>query len=196
LIETHGADINAQDHQQDTPLHSVLWHFDQNGGGNITVLTYLLSQTNINVNIKNKSGETLLHHACDNINSLPLDVFESLIETHGGDINAQENNDNNTPIHSALLHFDPNDGGDIAVLTYLINQKNVNVNIKGEYDRSLLHLACVNNLSESDSEDDVTDPDDDLDDVVKLNTETDAIFSQVVEVIVERCLVSDDTTSS
>jgi hypothetical protein len=61
---------------------------------------------------------------------------------------------------------------------------------------NFLHLACVNNLSESDSEDDVTDPDDDLDDVVKLNTETDAIFSQVVEVIVERCLVSDDTTSS
>jgi ankyrin repeat protein len=141
LIETHGADVNVQDNNNDAPLHYALDYFDPDEDGDIAVLYYLLNQSNVSVNIKGQHGYTLLHRACEKINNLPIDVFKVLVETHGGDVNAQDG-DKNTPIHSALEYFDPNEGGDINVLTYLLNQSNVNVNIKNENDITLLHRAC------------------------------------------------------
>jgi ankyrin repeat protein len=141
LIETHGGDVNAQDDENDTPLHRAIDFFDANDGGDITVLTYLMNQKNINVNIKGQYGYTLFQRACDMINKLTIDVFKALIETQGCDVNVQDK-DNDTPIHLALRNFNPDEGGDINVLAYLINQKDVNVNIKGEHGRTLLHYAC------------------------------------------------------
>jgi ankyrin repeat protein len=142
LIETKGCDVNAQDKENNTPFHTALYRFNPNEGGNITVLMYLLTQTNINVNTKGWNDETLLHTACENINALPLDVFKLLIETHGCDVNAQAE-DNNTPLYYALACFDPNKGGNITVLTYLINQKGVNGDTKGRNGNTLLHIACI-----------------------------------------------------
>jgi ankyrin repeat protein len=141
LIEKHGADVNAQDNDNDTPLHRALVWFDPNDGGDITVLMYLLSQKGINGNIMGKRGYTLLHIACKYINKLPLEIFKLLIETHGCDVNVQ-NNDKDTPLHYALRYFNPRNGGDIKTLTYLINQKDINGNITGEYGYTLLHMAC------------------------------------------------------
>jgi ankyrin repeat protein len=73
---------------------------------------------------------TILHWACQNINSLPLDIFKLLIETMGGDVNAQAKN-NDTPLHIALFNFNLHHGGEITVLIYLLSQKNINVNNKG-----------------------------------------------------------------
>jgi ankyrin repeat protein len=143
LIETIGCDVNVQDNRQGTPLHSALRNFNPNNGGNITTLTYLLNHKDVNVDIKDQYASTILHAACDNINTLSFDIFRILIETIGSDVNAQDN-DNNTPIHIALNRFDPGDGGDIDVLIYLLGQKKVNVNIKGEYGDTLLHMACQN----------------------------------------------------
>jgi ankyrin repeat protein len=143
LIETHGFDVNVQDEINNTPIHYALGCFDPRNGGDITALTYLLTQTNLNVDIKDGSGETLFEIACDNINSLPLDVFKVLIETMGFDVNAQ-NDDNNTPLHRALAYFKPHNG-DISVLQYLSNQ----MNTKGKSGDTLLHYACesINQLS-------------------------------------------------
>jgi len=61
----------------------------------------------------------------------------------------------------------------------------VNVNIKGRKSRTLLHLACINNLQHSkDSE--------------KIKAGYDTILCQMVEVIVERCVqqVLDETTKN
>jgi ankyrin repeat protein len=143
LIETVGYDVNAQNNNKNTPLYYALCDFDPNGG-NITVLLYLLTQTNINVNVKGYYGQTLLHYACDNINTLPLDVFKLLIEKHGSDVNAQ-NDDKDTPLHRAITSFrSTEDGGNITVLTYLLSQKGLSVNIKGQYDHTLLHAVCAN----------------------------------------------------
>jgi ankyrin repeat protein len=143
LIETHGADVNVQNNIKDTPLHRAVRRFDPDVGGNITTLTYLLSQKDVNCNIKGSFGCTLLHTACEQINALPIDVFKLLIGTMVFDINAQDKY-NDTPIHLALRNFNPTDGGDITILTYLLSQKDVNANIKGEYDNTLLHAACEN----------------------------------------------------
>jgi ankyrin repeat protein len=143
LIETRGCDVNVQDKDKDTPIHFALRCFDQNDGGDITVLTYLLTHNNINANVMGKYGNTLLHAACFEINTLTLDIFKLLIERLGCDVNAQDDN-KDTPIHIALTLFNSNNGGDIAVLTYLINQKDVDVSIKDAYDNTLLHAACLN----------------------------------------------------
>jgi ankyrin repeat protein len=141
LIETHGADLNAQTNNKDTPIHLAFHGFDANAGPNLTVLTYLLSQKGVNGNIKDKYGETLLHYACKRINSLPLDVFKVLIETHGADINAR-NKDNHTPIHLAFHGFHRSHGGHIAVLAYLLSQNGVNSNIKDKCGDTFLHMVC------------------------------------------------------
>jgi serine/threonine-protein phosphatase 6 regulatory ankyrin repeat subunit B len=168
LIETHGCDVNVEDNYNNTPIQIALQHSKSNGG-NFTVLMYLLSNKNININTKDEYGNTLLHYACDEI-----DVFKFLIETLGCDVNVQ-NNAKNTPIHNTLRRFDPNDGGDTTGLTYLLSQNDVNFNIKGEYDRTLLHDACIANLSGSG-------------DSAELNAEIDTILCQIVEMIVERCI--------
>jgi ankyrin repeat protein len=181
LIETHGGDVNAHANNKDTPIHEALRTFNPNDGGDITALTYLITQKDVNV--KGQYGNTILHRACMNINTLPLDIFKVLIETQGCDINVQ-NDYNNTPLHHSICYFDPNNGNNITVLHYLLTQKSVNFGIKGKKGHNLLHYACVSNLSESR-------------DSVELNEKFDIILCQVVEVIVERCTqqVLDETTS-
>jgi ankyrin repeat protein len=147
LIETKGCDVNVQDDDNDTPFHYAIRCFDPNDGGNITVLTYLLAQTNINVNTKGYNGNTLLHYACFEINTLTIDIFKLLIERLGAGVNAQDDY-KHTPIHIALGLFNSNNGGDIAVLTYLLMHDDVNTNIHGQFGATLLHFACsfVNDL--------------------------------------------------
>jgi ankyrin repeat protein len=79
--------------------------------------------------------------ACEKINKLPLKIFKCLIETHGADVNVQDDS-GDTPIHIAFRHFDPDEDKDTSLLTYLIDQKNVNGKIKGINGSTLLHLAC------------------------------------------------------
>jgi ankyrin repeat protein len=131
LIEAKGCDVNAQDKCKDTPFHNALRYFNPNKGGNIAVLMYLLGQKDINFNIKGQYGCTILHLACDNINYLPLDIFTLLIETHGCDVNVQDS-EKNTPIYYATRRFNPNDGGDITALTYLLTQENSQTTINDQ----------------------------------------------------------------
>jgi cytohesin len=189
LIEKHGADVNVQDNNKDTPLHIALKWFNPNGGSDITVLPYLLNQKDINDNIKGKDGNNLLHTACENINTLPLDIFKLLIETRGADVNAQNNN-KNTPLHQAFGYLKPHDGVDTAVWAYLINQMNLNVNIEDQNGHTLLHSACICDITGlddfMDSEDEFTDSDDDFDDCLKAKADT--FLCQIVQVIAERCV--------
>jgi ankyrin repeat protein len=184
LVETKGFDVNAQDDDKDTPIHVALHYFNPDDGGDITILTYLVSQEGVNVNVKGEDGYTLLHTACYNINFLPLDIFKVLIETQGCSVNIQDD-DENTPLHIAFRQFN---GRAIAVLTYLLSQEGVDVNIKSPIGYTLLHEACICNITESD---DVLNPDDDLDDELddtNLGTKSDTILSQIVEIIAKRCV--------
>jgi ankyrin repeat protein len=172
LIETVGCDVNAQDADNDTPLHNVLGYFTPSDGVNATILHYLLSCKDVNGNIKGKDGYTILHTACRNINSLPLDIFKVLIETQCCDVNIQDG-DNNIPIYYAFQFFNPNYGGETAVLTYLLNQNDIHA--KHSNGHNLLHCACISNHYFSR-------------DSVKLSAKYDTISCQIVEVIVERCI--------
>jgi len=93
------------------------------------------------------SIQTILHHYCDKINSTPLPIFKYLIETKGGNINAQDNRCD-TPIHHAFRSFNPNKGGDINTLKYLLNLKSIDVKLGGYSRHTILHSASqtVNHL--------------------------------------------------
>jgi ankyrin repeat protein len=181
LIETLGCDVNAQDEYNNTPLHLAFHDFDPEEGGDMRVLTYLLTQKDVNIHIKNNYGHTLLHIACQRINDLPLDVFKLLIETMGCDVNVQDEN-KYVPLHLALRLFNPHQG-DVTILTYLFSHKSINFNTNDEKGRNSLHLACTNNLSESR-------------DSAELNVECDTVLCQIVEFIAERCVqqVLDEIT--
>jgi cytohesin len=182
LIETLGCDVNAQSTYRNTPIHCAIDSFNSNDGGDITVLTYLLTQKDINSNIKGRDGYTLLHTACNNINSLPFKIVKYLIETHGADVNALDNN-NETPLHRALDRFNPDSGCDINVFAYLINQTNIDLNIKYKNSYTLLHTTCMINLSNTRYS-------------AKLNAENDTIVCRIIEDIAERYIqqVLDGTT--
>jgi ankyrin repeat protein len=113
-----------------------------------------------------------LHWACININKLLLDIFKVLIDVNVQDVYQD------TPIHNALSFFDPDDGGDINVLTYLLNQEKIDANIKGEDGYTLLHLACISRRS------------------VELNAAFDTTLCHIVELIVQRYVQHnlDETT--
>jgi ankyrin repeat protein len=145
LVETHHCDLNVLDEDGNTPLYYALQLFKLHLGNDIAIFTYLLSQDNIEINIKCGDGRTLLHTACLNINELPLDAFKCLIETQLADVNVLDT-DNNTPLRIAIERFDPNCGGDITVLNYLIDQNGVNVNLIDQPRGTLLHLVCIRNL--------------------------------------------------
>jgi hypothetical protein len=63
LIEIKGADVNVLHSYKNTPLHYALDSFDPNCG-DISILTYLLTQNTINMKIKDQYGRTLTHLAC------------------------------------------------------------------------------------------------------------------------------------
>jgi hypothetical protein len=68
------------------------------------------------------------------------------------------------------------------VFAYLINQNNFNVNIKHQCGRTFLHLACTSGISDLNN---FSDPDDDWN---VLEAKSDTLLSQIVEIIVERCV--------
>jgi ankyrin repeat protein len=144
LIEINHCDANLRDSLNNAPIHQAVHKFDPNRG-DIAILTYLLGQNCIHANFKGPFNRTLLHIACDNINTLPLEIFKYLIEIKGDDINTRDDIDN-SPLRYALDEFDPSQGGNnnVAVLAYLFSQKTVNANSKGRNDCNLLHWACFN----------------------------------------------------
>jgi len=142
LIEVKGCDVNALDTDYDnTPIHYALEQFRSKSEGSIAALTYLLNQAGVDVNRQNLNGYTLLHLACMNVNSIPLEIFKCLVETHGGDVNILDNF-YDTPIHSAVRNFKADDGGDVTILIYLLSLDKVQVNQKDPFGRLLSHFTC------------------------------------------------------
>jgi hypothetical protein len=182
LIETKSGYINGQKGDTYSPLLFALDSFNPNKGGDINVLTYLINQENVNVHVRGRFGFTLLHHAYININTIPLDIFKALIETHGADVNALDEK-NDAPIYHAIRRFSPNKGGDITVLHYLLTKQNVNVNLNGQFGRTLMHFACILDLSGREFGGRALSLG-----LVVPNAEADNFGSQIVEMIAERCV--------
>jgi hypothetical protein len=80
-----------------------------------------------NHNITHRCVRATLRNYCRYINTTPLPIFRYFIETKRCDVNAQDD-EGNTAIHIALRSFNPNKGGDINILMYLLLCEGIDVN--------------------------------------------------------------------
>ena len=89
-----GADVNAQDNDGRTPLHTAVSTIF--GGREREAIEVLLNQE-ADANTKNKDGDAPLHTVC------LLNFYEmaEVLLKHGADVNVKDN-DSNTPLHRAV----------------------------------------------------------------------------------------------
>ena len=120
LISEFKADINALNHENNTPLDVAAL------GGKEEVVSLLIECDTGTL------GRSLLHSACygDSVN-----LVRTLILKHKADINARDDQ-NNTPLHVAALC------GKEEVVYVLIEEFDCDTRVKGAFGRSLLHIAC------------------------------------------------------
>ena len=129
LLLGHGANVNAQEMAQITPLH-LACYYDKLG-----VVQALLSH-GARVNTKGELGQTALHFVLDGNRSGrdAVGIVQLLLE-NGADVNAQDSN-NETPLHLACNY------GKLTIGWILvIHGANVNArNIRGQ---TSLHMLSV-----------------------------------------------------
>jgi ankyrin repeat protein len=133
ILLEHGADSNAEDNEV-TPLH-VLSESEITDGGDALNIGPLLLKHGADVNRRDKDNETPLHFAM-RWNQFKL---AGILLEHGTDSNA-ENNDGMTPLH-VLLESQITDEGDVLNDVLLLLKHGAEVNRRGRFNDSLLHLA-------------------------------------------------------
>ncbi len=129
LLINHGADVNAKDDDDRTPLHNAVWAENKE-------IVELLINHDADVNAKDDRDYTPLHSAVSRENK---EVLKLLIN-HGADVNAK-NKKGYTPLHYAVLelHYAVLERNkEIAEL--LINH-GADVNAKNQYEETPLHYA-------------------------------------------------------
>jgi hypothetical protein len=119
LVE-RGADVNAQDNSDSTPLHLA-------SRGRHVGFAQVLVEHGANVNAQDQSRSTSLHLA---LKDGHVDFTQMLVE-HGADVNAQDNS-KSTPLHLALW------GGHVA---QMLVEHGADVNAQDNSDSTPLHLA-------------------------------------------------------
>ena len=92
LLMEHGADVNAQDRGNTTPLHLASYF------GSVEISRTLLNH-GASANAKRKLGRTPLHLVAEGKHGNDVLITDLLLE-HGADIHAQDK-DNMTPLHLA-----------------------------------------------------------------------------------------------
>jgi|GEM_PF-2236234 len=168
LITNHHADVNGQDTDGSTALHSVAsCYLDKGDRDNSAVVDVLLETNGININIPNRWLETPLHYAASRskpriiakliqagafINArnsrqetpLYIAVFEDepgnvgVLLSAKADVNIP-NKDLNTPLHAAALERNP------KIMIQLLQQRNININAQNNDGNTPLHVAVMNN---------------------------------------------------
>ncbi len=96
----------------------------------------LLTHAKINVNIKDKKGDTPLHTAIDDSN---LKTIKLLLAHPDVNVNLQ-NNDRYTPLHSAIVNA-CNDTEEIEIVKLLLAHPDINVNLQNNDGDTALHIT-------------------------------------------------------
>lgn len=128
-------DINDSDSEGFSALHIVI------NNKRLDLVKLLLENSsfnnNININIRDNSGNTPLHLACKDSY---IEIVQYLLSRPKIDINSM-NNSNNAPLHIAIeyKHFE--------IVKYLIEFKDIELNYQNSNGNTPLHLAVkCNNL--------------------------------------------------
>jgi ankyrin repeat protein len=145
LIEMKGGKITIQSKHRGTPIQYALCYFNSNEGGDIHTLMYLLNQEGIDVNTKSITGRTRLHHACENIDRLPLDIIKYLIENKGSEIDCLDK-DGNTPLHLLMTYLSTKLDSNVSQAAEYLIQKGIPINHKNSS-----HFTVLDKLSQHSS---------------------------------------------
>ena len=128
LIEQQNVDIDIKGRSERTPLHYAC------EGGHLSIVQYLIEKQNVDIDIKGYEERTPLHCACEKCH---LPIAEYLI-SKGADAKAKDENGD------YVIHY-ASKNGLLPIVQYLIEQQNVDIDIKGYEERTPLHCACYFN---------------------------------------------------
>ena len=128
LVTEYGADVNARDNGDNTPLNLAARF-----SGKMELINVLVKECGCSPHTKGRVGRTLLHNACDGGN---VDVARKLVTEYGADVNARDNEDN-TPLNLAARF-----SGKMELIDMLVKEYGCSPHTKGQVGRTLLHLAC------------------------------------------------------
>lgn len=125
-----GADPNRSNQQKVSPLHTCVTKEKYS-----EALRVLLSYPKIDINIRDKRGQSPLHY-CVNFNS--IEVAQILIGDQRTDVNSADR-EGKSPLHWCAIY-------DILVIAQkLLDSKRTNVNVQDINNQTPLHCAVCNN---------------------------------------------------
>ena len=125
LLIDAGANINISDKYQQTALHLAAYF------GYDDIVDALIKRPDVNLNVRNKDGNTPLHIAADNGRA----ASARLLIDAGADINISDHKQR-TALHMAA------DLGDDDIVDALIKRPDVNLNVRNENGYTPLHIAA------------------------------------------------------
>ncbi|KAJ6236606.1 ankyrin repeat-containing protein [Anaeramoeba flamelloides] len=159
LIVKNNCDVNSTN-DKDSALHLLTY----NNSITIETLKIFLQNEKLNLNLKNKDGNTILHLLCKynldyersesryrmkpktELKLQTLQLIELLI-IHGCDVNLLNNNKD-----SALHLLTYNNSITIETLKIFLQNEKLNLNLKNKDGNTILHLLCKYNLDYERSE--------------------------------------------
>jgi hypothetical protein len=128
LLLQHGADCNARDTEGYTPLMLACSYKLEE------VISLLLQQPHIDVNVKNNAGNSMLHNAAIGTEDLP--ILHGLLQHPQIDVNAK-NNEGFCPLEYVMSAG----VAGLPKLQALLQHPKIEVNIKGRFGEYLLHTV-------------------------------------------------------
>ena len=120
-------DFSNDFYRDDTAIHISC------SNGNLPIVEYLIGKQKVDIDTKGYDERTPLQCACKGSH---LQIAEYLI-IHGANINAKDNNGN------YVIHYASNSDL-LQIVKYLIENRKVDLNTKGYFERTPLHKACEN----------------------------------------------------
>ncbi|EAX90290.1 hypothetical protein TVAG_272220 [Trichomonas vaginalis G3] len=127
---SHGADINARDEEEETPLHKAAY-------SNSKETAEVLISHGADINARDKYKRTPLHKAAFSNSKETAEVLIS----HGADINARDE-DEKTPLHNAAFSISK------ETAEVLISH-GADINARDEHEKTPLHYAAYSNSKET-----------------------------------------------
>jgi hypothetical protein len=139
LVQKFNLDIYGRTMHSGIPLHCAISSF-QSCYSDVNSVLYLLQKMIETNNEKNSTFfDKAFSLACDNVNNIPLEVFEHLIKI-GVNVNITDYK-NDTPIHNAVRNYKKST--DSNIIYYLLKQV-VNINHQGGLCQTILSLCAEN----------------------------------------------------
>ena len=126
----HGADVNA-------PSDYPLLHRIMNNPSGAAFAPHVFNHPNVNIHLKDESGNTALHYAAGNVSPIAEDHINKLISM-GANVNAT-NLENKTPLHMAVISRNLNN---IKLLLDHGADKNIKTKIEGRDHRQLKYTPA------------------------------------------------------